>query len=272
MSLDGAFAGLAVSCLPSARINAHQFLEFPSEPDWCHACKVPFCESCVDTTNCWVNLWEQSLMLRGNGWLLQLQLRERKKMWQCDKRFFSVWPLTSCWIPTVTFHLLTCISLPKESAVEPSEIQRNLRVLHVTKRHFLNHIALFILRYSPQLNKQQFSSLQDSKFSNSDYPFHEKTVEFIFFFLGVFGGLISQQAAAKCKQHFQRAETFWMEKQVCTCSSPKAASLKFPSGTTRHRQVHIKGHYAWCKSFFFILLFKLTQHLSFSNVKENWKF
>lgn len=157
MSLDGTFAGLAMSCLPSAWINAHQFLEFPSELDWCHACKVPFCESCVDTTNCWANLWEQSFTLRGNGWLLQLQLREREKMWQCDKRFFSVWPLTSCWIPTGTFHLLTCISLPKESAVEPSEIQRSLRVLHVTKRHFLNHIALFVLRYSPLLNKQQFS-------------------------------------------------------------------------------------------------------------------
>lgn len=147
VSSDGIVAGLARSCLPSAWINAHWFLEFPSELDLCHACKVPFCESCVDTTNCWVNLWEQSFMLRENSWLLQL--REGKKMWQRDKRFFSLWPLTYCWIPTVTFHLLTCISLPKESVVEPSEMQKNLRVLCVTKRPFLNHIALFILRYSP---------------------------------------------------------------------------------------------------------------------------
>ena len=109
MSLDGTFAGLATkSCLES---NIYPQLESmysscwnsPPELDLCHACKVPFCKTCVDTTNCWVNLWEQSFMLRENGWLLQCKLMKRKKTWQHDKRFFIVWPLTYSWISCCDF-------------------------------------------------------------------------------------------------------------------------------------------------------------------------
>lgn len=58
VSLDGAFAGLAMkSCLesnvyPQLESMYSSFWNSPPEPDICHACKVPFCKSCVDTTNC----------------------------------------------------------------------------------------------------------------------------------------------------------------------------------------------------------------------------
>lgn len=95
---------------PQLELMHSGFWNSSSVLDLCHACKVLFCKSCVDTTNCWVNSWEQSFMLRENGWLLQCKLMKRKKTGQHDKRFFIVRPLTYSWIPAVTFHLLTCMS------------------------------------------------------------------------------------------------------------------------------------------------------------------
>lgn len=154
VSLDGAFAGLAMkSCLesdvyPQLESMYSSFWNSPPEPDVCHACKVPFCKSCVDTTNCWVNLWEQSFMLRENGWLLQWKLMKRKKMWQHDKRFFIVWPLT---IPEFLLWLkmcsLACLS-PGSQFLNPLK-HRRIWGTSMSKRYFLNHMAFFIPRYTP---------------------------------------------------------------------------------------------------------------------------
>lgn len=128
--------------------------------------KSLFVRVCVDTTNCWVNLWEQRFTLRENGWLLQCKPINGRKSDSVIKGFPLFDPSP---IPEFLLRLTMCSLVLAQWVNFWTPWNRRIGEFSMSQKDTFEITLLFFFWGIHLLHQQQLSSHAGQRFFQTQF-------------------------------------------------------------------------------------------------------